>query len=192
MSTEKVSRCGLTIHEGDLIKIVECPDDRSEGEFVSSKIKEIYSSGTSYQEIAVFYRNNSQSRTIEDYLRRARIPYRVVAGIKFYERKEIKDLLSYLRIVVNPKDSLALSRIINVPARGIGATSLRKIENEAIANNLSLWEMLERIVDFYDEHKHLRLSAKVRSGLSQLVNLIQEAKILDAGDESRQMSMRKY
>lgn len=170
-------------HEGDLIKIVECPDDRSEGEFVSSKIKEIHASGTSYQEIAVFYRNNSQSRTIEDYLRRARIPYRVVAGIKFYERKEIKDLLSYLRIVVNPKDSLALSRIINVPARGIGATSLRKIENEAIANNLSLWEMLERIVDFYDEHKHLRLSAKVRSGLGQLVNLIQEAKILDSGDE---------
>jgi DNA helicase II / ATP-dependent DNA helicase PcrA len=170
-------------HDGDLIKIVECPDDRSEGEFVARNIQKIRGEGNSYQEMAVFYRNNSQSRIIEDYLRRARIPYRVVAGIKFYERKEIKDLLCYLRIIVNPKDSLALSRIINVPARGIGATSLRKIENEAIANQISLWEMLERLVEFYEEHKHLKLSAKVRSGLGHLVNLIQEAKLLDEKEE---------
>lgn len=167
---------------GDLIKIIECADDRAEGEFITSKIQTLSNVGVSYQDMAVFYRNNSQSRTIEDNLRRARIPYRVVAGIKFYERKEIKDLLCYLRIVVNPKDSLALSRIINVPARGIGATSLRKIENEAIANNLSLWEILERIVDYDHEYKHLKISAKIRSGLNQLVNLIQEAKILDQGE----------
>ena len=92
--------------------------------------------------MAIFYRTNSQSRQIEDALRRSSIAYRVVGGIKFYERKEIKDIVSYLRAIVNEKDSLALSRIINVPARGIGATTLRKVENIAIQLNCSLWESL--------------------------------------------------
>ena len=114
-----------------------------------------------YRDIAVFYRTNSQSRLLEDYLRKMNIPYRVVGGVKFYERKEIKDLLAYLRIVVNEKDSLALSRVINVPTRGIGATSLRKLESEAVKKGNSFFETCENIVDNPAEYKHLRLSAKV-------------------------------
>jgi DNA helicase-2/ATP-dependent DNA helicase PcrA len=164
-------------NDGELVNVIECKDDRGEADFICKRIIELKSAGTSYQDMAIFYRNNSLSRVLEDELRKNRLPYRVVAGIKFYERKEIKDLLCYLRIVVNGKDSLALSRIINVPARGIGATSLRKIENEAVVNSLSLFEMVEKISDDYAQYKHLRLSGKIQSALAQLVLLIQECKV---------------
>jgi DNA helicase-2/ATP-dependent DNA helicase PcrA len=165
--------------DGDSINIMECNDDRREASFIADEIKTIAKTGENLNEVAVFYRNNSQSRMIEDALRKSRIPYRVVAGIKFYERKEIKDLLSYLRVVVNEKDSLALSRIINVPTRGIGTVSLRKIEFEAVQTQNSLWEIIEKIVENPAEYKHLKLSAKVRSALGGLVNLIQESRLLD-------------
>ena len=105
-----------------------------------------------------------------------------MAGVKFYERKEIKDLLAYLRIVVNEKDSLALSRIINVPTRGIGATSLRKLEGEAVKQGVSLLEAIENIIENYNEYKHLRLSAKVRSSLHGLVTLIQDVRHLNSSE----------
>tara|TARA_R110002072_G_scaffold288917_1_gene455615 strand:+ start:306453 stop:308723 length:2271 start_codon:yes stop_codon:yes gene_type:complete len=165
---------------GDVIEIVECHNDKKEAEFIASTIKKLSSQGQEYRDMAVFYRANSQSRIIEDYLRKVNIPYKVVGGVKFYERKEIKDLLAYLRIVMNPKDNLAISRIINVPTRGIGATTLRKIEDEALKHDMSLFESLENIVDHLDEYKHLRLSAKVKSGLRTFVNLIQELRVLDS------------
>ena len=139
--------------------------------------------GVDPHDIAVFYRTNAQSRIIEDALRQRKIPYRVVAGIKFYERKEVKDLLAYVRLVVNDKDSLALSRIINVPVRGIGPRTLRKIEDEAIKLEISLWEILEKIVSDLDEYKYLRLSSKVKSSLQNFVGLIQEVKLLDSNGE---------
>ncbi|MCP4913934.1 MAG: UvrD-helicase domain-containing protein [Oligoflexia bacterium] len=164
---------------GDVIEIVECHNDKKEGEFVTDTIKSLASQGKEYRDMAVFYRANSQSRIIEDYLRKANIPYKVVGGVKFYERKEIKDLLAYLRIVVNPKDNLAISRIINVPTRGIGATSLRKLEDEAVKHDMSLFESIENISDHIDQYKHLRFSAKVKSGLRSFANLIQELQVLD-------------
>lgn len=166
--------------QGDYIQIVECPDDRIEADFVASEVKKLISQGISPQEIAVFYRTNAQSRMLEDSLRKLKISYRVVAGIKFYERKEVKDLLSYLRCVVNDKDSLALSRVINVPVRGIGAITLRKIEDEAVKNDCSLWEMINLIVDESDTYKFLKLSKKVKNGLRNFVGLIHEAKILES------------
>lgn len=164
---------------GDSIKIVECQDDRSEADFVSQEIQRLIKTGVDATEIAVFYRTNAQSRIIEDALRKDSIAYRVVAGIKFYERKEIKDLLSYLRCVVNDKDSLAITRIINIPTRGIGARTLRKIEDEAIKLDMSLWEMINYLVDDYENYKHLKLSSKVKSGLREFTTLIHEAKILE-------------
>lgn len=164
--------------EGESIQIIECHNDKKEAEFVSMEIQKLHKKNVEYRDMAVFYRTNSQSRLIEDYLRKFNIPYRVVGGVKFYERKEIKDLLAYLRIVVNEKDSLALSRIINVPTRGIGATTLRKVEAEAVKNNTSLFEQIEQIVDYPGEHKHLKLSAKVKSSLNMLANLIQEVRRL--------------
>jgi DNA helicase-2/ATP-dependent DNA helicase PcrA len=145
------------------------------------KVKAALREGVKGSDMAVIYRTNSQSRALEDSFRRERIDYHIVAGIKFYERKEVKDLLSYMRVVVNPKDSLALARIINVPTRGIGATSLRKIEDEAVRLNLSLWELVERVVSQPTEHKHVGLSAKVMSSLGGLVTLIHEVQVLEAG-----------
>lgn len=169
--------------DGESIRIIECKDDKSEADYVANEIRKLSIQGVSFKDIAVFYRNNAHSRTIEDALRREKFPYRVVAGIKFYDRKEIKDLISYMRIVVNKKDSLALTRIINTPARGIGPTSLRKIEDEAVRLNLSLFEIIEKISEDYSEYKHLSLSAKVQSALSQLVNLIQEVQVMEEKKE---------
>lgn len=166
--------------DGDLVEVVECSDDKQEAEFIANQIGTLITEGASLNDIAIFYRTNSQSRMIEDALRIKRIAYRVVGGVKFYDRKEIKDILAYARVVINGKDSLALSRIINTPARGIGATSLRKIEEIAIQSNLSLMEVLEGIVDQEVDISHIRLSSKVKSALGLLVSIIRELRLLES------------
>ena len=104
-------------------------DETREAEFVCDRIINLSEeAGYSFNEIAILYRTNAQSRVIEDVLRRAEIPYQVIGGLRFYERKEIKDVLAYMRVLLNPDDSISLKRIINVPARGIGKTSLEKVE----------------------------------------------------------------
>ena len=168
---------------GESLKIIECTDDRVESEFIGTEVKSLINKGIEPKDIAIFYRNNSQSRLIEDSLRRTNIPYKVIAGIKFYERKEIKDMLSYIRCVVNDKDSLALTRVINTPTRGIGARTIRKIEDEAIKLELSLWEMINKIVSNIDDYKYLRLSSKVKSGFRSFVDLINEAQVLEKNGE---------
>lgn len=165
--------------EGDAIDIVECFNDRDEAEFIAQETNKLSRTGVSLKEMAVFYRSNAQARLIEDALRKYKINYRVIGGVKFYERKEIKDMLSYMRLIINFKDSLALSRIINVPARGVGATSLRKLEMEAVNANTSLWEIIEKIVDNQSEYSHIKLSAKIKSSLSEFVTLINELRLLD-------------
>ena len=167
--------------EGENIEIIECSNEKDEASFVADSIFEKAQEGKSLSDMAAFYRTNAQSRILEDALRKKNIPYRIVGGIKFYERKEIKDLLAYLRIVVNEKDSLALSRIINVPARGIGATSLRKLETEAVNLNVSLLEATDHVLSHLSDFSHIRLSSKVKSSLGELLNLIQETKV--ASDE---------
>ncbi len=164
--------------EGEAIEIQEVTDDKKEAEFITEEIKKITASGESLNEIAVFYRTNGQSRIIEDYLRRSNISYRIVGGIKFYERKEIKDIISYLRLLTNEKDSLAFSRVINTPARGIGATTLRKLESLAVDKNTSLWGVVELIVENPDDFANLRISKNVRSRLLEFVTLIQDCKNL--------------
>ncbi len=177
--------------EGDEIKIVECRDDRAEAEYVGQQIKTLANEGVSLRDIAVFYRNNAHSRTIEDALRKEKFAYRVVAGIKFYDRKEVKDMIAYMRVVVNKKDSLALTRIINTPARGVGATSLRKLEDEAVRLQLSLFELIEKISEGPSEFKHLSLSGKVQSAINQLVQLIQEVQLLEERNHSPTVSYEK-
>jgi DNA helicase-2/ATP-dependent DNA helicase PcrA len=165
--------------DGDAIEIIECFNDKDEADFVAKEAHKLNKQGVEFKEMAVFYRSNAQARLIEDSLRKYKINYRVVGGVRFYERKEIKDILSYLRLVINSKDSLALSRIVNVPARGVGATSLRKLEVEAVNANTSLWEIVENIVDYKDEFAHIKLSAKIKSALSEFVHLITELRVLD-------------
>ncbi len=177
--------------DGDEIRIIECRDDRAEAEYIAHQIKLIANEGVSLKDIAIFYRNNAHSRTIEDALRKEKFPYRVVAGIKFYDRKEVKDMISYMRVVVNKKDSLALTRIINTPARGVGATSLRKLEDEAVRLQLSLFELIEKIAQGQSEFKHLSLSGKVQSAINQLVQLIQEVQVLEEKNHSPTVSYEK-
>lgn len=165
--------------EGDAIEIIECFNDKEEAEYVAQETSRLHREGVSLKEMAVFYRSNAQARLIEDALRKYKIQYRVIGGVKFYERKEIKDMLSYLRLIINSKDSLALSRIINVPARGVGATSLRKLEIEAVNGNTSLWEIIERIVSGHEDFTHIKLSAKIKSSLSEFVTLINELRVMD-------------
>ena len=99
-------------------------------------------------DFAILYRTNAQSRSFEESLRRMNIAYRIYGGISFYQRKEIKDFLSYLRVVLNPRDEEALKRIINFPARGIGKTTVEKAVLFANENNISMWKVLERASEF--------------------------------------------
>jgi DNA helicase-2/ATP-dependent DNA helicase PcrA len=98
-----------------------------------------------WNRMAIFYRMNALSRVMEDALRRANIPYQIARGVEFYNRKEIKDVLAYLRVVANPMDEVSLTRIVNVPPRGIGDTTVKQMQAYAIANGMSLWDAMERV-----------------------------------------------
>ena len=129
--------------KGDPVVCHKAEDETSEAAFVCDRIQNLcQEEGYSFNEIAILYRTNAQSRVIEDILRRAEIPYQVIGGLRFYERKEIKDVLAYLRVLINPDDSVSLKRIVNVPARGIGKTSLEKVENFCMGKDLTLFESL--------------------------------------------------
>lgn len=126
---------------GDPILVREEEDDRDEAKFVVKEIKKI-ARENSYKDMAVFYRNNAQSRVVEEQLRAQNIPYKIIGGLRFYDRMEIKDMLAYLRLLTNVNDDMALKRIINVPARGIGKTSIGKIEDLSIQRKISMVEAL--------------------------------------------------
>ncbi|HUP57077.1 MAG TPA: UvrD-helicase domain-containing protein, partial [Bdellovibrionota bacterium] len=131
--------------EGLPIVRSQLPDERGEAEFAVSEIKRLAENeGRAYRDFAIFYRTNAQSRQFEDVLRREKIPYQVVGGLRFYDRKEIKDVLSYFRVILNPTDSVSLKRIVNVPARGIGKTTLDKIEQHQreLPEGSSYWDAL--------------------------------------------------
>ncbi len=114
---------------GNLPKVYSADNEYDEGTYIVEQIEHLKRQEKySYSDFAVLYRMNTQSRAIEDILRREQIPYKIVGGLKFYERKEIKDIVSYLRLVHNTADNLSLTRIINEPKRGIGKTSLDNIE----------------------------------------------------------------
>lgn len=130
---------------GEKVQIIEQISDRAEAFFVAKKIvKTIKEKNYSYEDCAILYRTNAQSRAFEDALRRFSIPYRIFGSISFYQRAEIKNIIAYLRLIVNKKDDQALQRIINYPKRGIGNTSVTKLVNVAVSNNLSIWEVLEQ------------------------------------------------
>src|SRR5688572_21175854 len=134
---------------GERIKLVRTMTDNEEGKFVADSIQEQkLRNHYENREFAILYRTNAQSRAFEESLRRMNIPYTIYGGISFYQRKEIKDLLAYLRIIVNPKDEESLKRIINYPARGIGKTSVDKAILAANTNDISMWEVLLRAKEF--------------------------------------------
>ncbi len=134
---------------GEKINVVRTMTDNEEGKFVADAIQEQKLRNHYYnKDFAILYRTNAQSRAFEEALRRMGIPYVIYGGISFYQRKEIKDFLAYLRVVVNPKDEESLKRIINFPARGIGKTTVDRTILFANENNISMWEVLERAKEF--------------------------------------------
>ena len=135
--------------EGEKIKLVRTATDNDEGKYVADAIQEQkLRNHFRNNDFAILYRTNAQSRSYEESLRRMNIAYRIYGGISFYQRKEIKDFLSYLRIILNPGDEEALKRIINFPARGIGKTTIEKAILFANDNNISFWNVLERAAEF--------------------------------------------
>jgi len=134
---------------GEKIRLVRLMTDNDEGKFVADTIQEQrLRNHYNNRDFAILYRTNAQSRAFEESLRRMAIPYTMFGGVSFYQRKEIKDFLGYLRIIVNPRDEEALKRIINYPTRGIGKTSIDRAVLEANNNSISLWEVLERGREF--------------------------------------------
>jgi DNA helicase-2/ATP-dependent DNA helicase PcrA len=137
---------------GSLIGFYEAPDGENEALFIADRIQTFLRQGNSSEtqepggHCAVLYRTNAQSRLVEEALRRYNIPYTMVGGFSFYERAEIKDLLAYLRLIRNPHDSMALQRVINTPARGIGKTSLETLERLALETGVSTWEALSAAI----------------------------------------------
>lgn len=157
---------------GSILHIFKAENEYDECRFVAEKIQELEKKGRKRSEMAVLYRTNAQSRAVEDMMVRKGIPYRLFGGVRFYERKEIRDILSYLKVLANPNDTIALRRIINVPKRGIGETSLDKLAAFAQEQGISLYGALSRLDeittlktraakfrDFYELFEHLRVDA---------------------------------
>ncbi|MDK8181684.1 DNA helicase PcrA [Paenibacillus sp. UMB4589-SE434] len=128
--------------EGNPIKVYQADTEHDEGYFVTAEIKKNQMSGKSYSQHAILYRTNAQSRVIEEILIKSEIPYQIVGGIKFYDRKEIKDVLGYLRLISNPDDDISLERIVNVPKRGIGATTIAKLAEAASERGTSIMKVI--------------------------------------------------
>jgi DNA helicase II / ATP-dependent DNA helicase PcrA len=143
--------------EGELITLIEAPNEIEEAVAVATVVgKQISSGKRTYQDFAVLYRTNAQSRALEEQLINYRIPYKLIGGLRFYERKEIKDLLGYLRVCANPYDGVSLRRIINVPARSIGISTIERFNSFAQHYEISFWDALRR----YDEVINIAPRAK--------------------------------
>ncbi len=130
---------------GELVTCYKAMDENDEAGYVGTKIEDWHAEGVNYKDCAVFYRTNAQSRIFEEAFRAANIPYQIVGGVGFYDRMEIKDLLAYLRVVCNPNDSMSVRRIINVPGRGIGATTLDRLINFATQQEIPLFDAIQRV-----------------------------------------------
>jgi DNA helicase-2/ATP-dependent DNA helicase PcrA len=148
-----VMRKGKTLwtqkSEGSLITILECGDDRVEARAIAQIIQEeIHTHKRKFSDFAMLYRTNAQTRVLEEALRQYTIPYVIVGGLRFYERKEIKDILSYLKLIANPSDAISLKRVINYPTRGIGKTTMEKLEEFSEARNMTLFDTLLHVRQF--------------------------------------------
>lgn len=138
---------------GEQIRTFIGYDENMEAEFIASELRLLHSKGTPYSQMALLYRTNAQTRALEEALVRAKIPYRIFGGLKFFDRKEIKDILAYLRLLVNPADNQAFQRIVNTPPRGIGAQALQSVMDEAQQRNVPL---LAAAVEVAASHKGVR------------------------------------
>lgn len=151
--------------EGAKIQVYQGDSEHEEGYFVVSQIKKGLAQGRKYRDYAILYRTNAQSRVIEEILIKSEVPYQIVGGIKFYDRKEIKDILAYLRLISNPDDDISLRRIINVPKRGIGDTTVEKLAEAAARRGVSIYAMLAEV-------DGLELGARAKGTLQDFYDMV--------------------
>lgn len=173
-SQRKDKRLYTALGDGEKIQSYQASDERDEGRWIASEIDKLRAAGTGYDDIAVFYRTNAQSRILEDMFLRAGVPYRIVGGTRFFDRAEIRDVMAYLKMIVNPADEMSVKRIINTPRRGIGSTSIAKIEGLARENACSFFQACELACA-----ETGLFSAKVRTALASFVNLVREGRRMD-------------
>ncbi|MFC4812841.1 DNA helicase PcrA [Paenibacillus sp. GCM10023250] len=151
--------------EGESITVYQADTEHDEGYFVTGQIRQQVNKGKKFADHAILYRTNAQSRVIEETLIKSDIPYQIVGGVKFYDRKEIKDLLAYLRLISNPDDDISFQRIVNVPKRGIGDTTVGKLLDEAGLRGVSVFNLLEQL-DWLD------VTARARAALAEFREII--------------------
>ena len=155
--------------EGAKINVYMATDERDEGRWVAGEIERRHGQGTSYNQMAVFYRTNAQSRMLEDMLLRAGVPYRIVGGTRFFDREEVRHVMAYLTLAVNPADDMAAKRVLNVPKRGIGRTTMERIDACARDNSCSFMEALQ--LELADES----IRTQTRRAMGEFANLAAEA-----------------
>ncbi|MBN6187737.1 DNA helicase PcrA [Aneurinibacillus sp. BA2021] len=153
--------------EGAVIRYYTADSEHSEAYYVVDQIQKAVQAGRSYRDIAILYRTNAQSRVIEEVFVKSGIPYNIVGGTKFYDRKEIKDMLAYLRLISNPDDDLSLTRIINVPKRGIGAGTVEKVAAYAAQQGISMYRAIQEV-------DQIGLSARFADAIVQFARMISE------------------
>ena len=164
--------------EGELIDYFEAQDESDEANFIISKIKN--ESCGNYNQYAILYRTNSQSRALEEACMASGIPYRIYGGLKFYDRKEIKDIIAYLKLIYNPDDSQSFKRIVNVPKRAIGDTTIKRLQNFADMQDISLFEAAKRIEDQQREYYKAQDEAEKERQRQGRAKLLEEASKRDA------------
>ena len=170
--------------DGNNISYFRADSEYLEGQFVAGKIKQMVDGGVRrYSDIAILYRTNAQSRVMEEVLLKSNINYTIVGGIKFYDRKEIKDILAYLRVIANPDDDISLARIINVPKRGVGASSIDKIANYAIANDLTMFQALQEVEQIGLGGKILNSLVEFRNQINNWVDMQEYLSVTELVDE---------
>jgi DNA helicase-2/ATP-dependent DNA helicase PcrA len=166
--------------QGDKIVIHRSPTDGDEGRYVAQSIfEQAMNQQLPYQSFAILYRTNAQSRAMEDALRKRNIPYRVFGGLSFYQRKEIKDMLAYLRLIVNPKDEESLKRVINYPGRGIGQTTINKLVVAAQENDLTLFDVVDQVGTL-----PLTINAGTKTKLINFATLIKSFQVANASQDA--------
>jgi len=146
----KAKRMWTDRHGGERIRVVKCPNEEEEARYVAREIEKHIAHGIPADEIAVLYRTNGQSRPVEESLREKGIPYEVVGGSEFFDRREVKDVIAYFKVIANPKDEVSLLRIVNVPTRGIGDVTMERLHGHARADGLALWDAMERSEQYED------------------------------------------
>lgn len=154
--------------DGEKIHVFQASDERDEGRWIGSEIEKLHDGGTSYDDMAVFYRTNAQSRILEDMFLRAGVPYKIVGGTRFFDRAEVRDVMAYLKLVVNPDDDVAALRVVNTPRRGIGTTSIAKIRELAADEGISFFSACELAIA-----ETGLLGAKVRQALAEFTGVIE-------------------